>query len=55
MTDVELKRRAITVFKPYEVSKDVKRKYQRQWIHSIRTLGPKWKLATKVERLAVPI
>lgn len=55
MTDIELKRRAIVLFKPYQIPKHVKRNYQRQWIGSVQFLGPRWKLATQVERLTVPI
>jgi len=54
MTEYELKRRAIRAFQNYWVPKNVKRRYQRDWLRSIQTLGDKWKLAKPIERLENP-
>jgi hypothetical protein len=54
MTEYRLKRKAISTFKSYEVTKNVKRNYQRQWILSVKALGEKWKGISQVKRLDQP-
>jgi hypothetical protein len=54
MTEYQLKRKAISTFKSYEVTKNVKRNYQRQWILSVKDLGEKWKGISQVKRLDQP-
>lgn len=54
MTEYQLKRKAISTFKPYEVNKHVKRNYQRQWLLSIKALGDKWRGLPQIKRLEQP-
>jgi hypothetical protein len=54
MTEYQLMRKAINTFKTYQVNKNVKRNYQRQWILSIKALGEKWKGIQQVKRLDQP-
>jgi hypothetical protein len=51
MTDYQLARRAIRIFHNYEVPHHVKRRYQRDWMRSVRTLGDKWFFAREVQKL----
>jgi hypothetical protein len=51
MTDYQLARRAIKIFSNYTVPHHVKRRYQRDWMRSVRTLGDKWFFAKYVGRL----
>jgi len=55
MTEYQLKRKTISIFKSYEVTKHVKRNYQRQWILSVKALGEKWKGISQVKRLDQPL
>jgi hypothetical protein len=50
MTDYELKRRAISAFADYQVTKPIKRRYQRDWIRIVKILGEKWLYAKYIER-----
>jgi len=45
MTEYQLKRRAVTNFKNFQVDKHVQRNYQQQWLKCIKLLGDKWVLA----------
>lgn len=51
MTDYQLARRAVKIFANYEVPHYVKRRYQRDWMRSVKFLGDKWFYAKYVERL----
>ena len=51
MTDYQLARRAIEIFSTYEVPHDTRRRYQRQWLRSVRTLGDKWLYAQFINKL----
>lgn len=42
-TSFTIKRRAVKAFKSYAVSKDVRRRYQRDWIAAIHRLGSNWR------------
>lgn len=50
MTDYQLKRRAILAFANYEISKPVRRRYQRDWLKCVKALGDKWLYAKYIER-----
>ena len=50
MTDYQLKRRAISAFANYEVPKQVRRRYQRDWLRIVKILGERWLYAKYTER-----
>lgn len=55
MTPYQLKRRAISAFANYEVPKQVRRRYQRDWLKIVNILGDKWLYAKYIERLDNPV
>ena len=48
---LSLEERANRIFDSYHVSHDVKERYKRDWIRSVRMLGDKWFFAHYVEKL----
>ena len=50
MTEYQLKRRAITNFRNFNVPKHVQRNYQRQWIQCVDRLGDRWLFAQLIPK-----
>lgn len=55
MTEYQLARRAINLFSNYEVPHETRRRYQRQWMRSVRTLGSQWLYAHQSPRLSTQL
>lgn len=53
MTEYQLKRRAITNFRNFNVPKHVQRNYQRQWIRCVDRLGDRWLYAQALKKRAL--
>ena len=51
MTDYQLIRRSVEIFKNYHVPLYVRKRYQRDWVRSVKLLGDKWFYAKYVDRL----
>ena len=50
MTKYQLKRRAVRIFRQFEVPKHVQRHYQQQWLRCVESLGERWLLARPVQK-----
>jgi hypothetical protein len=50
MTQYQLKRRAIKNFRNFDAPKNVRRHYQRQWLHWVNHLGERWLLASPAQK-----
>lgn len=51
MTDYQLIRRSVEIFKNYHVPLYVRKRYQRDWVRSVKLLGDKWFFAKYISKL----
>lgn len=51
MSILTLEERAKRIFAPYNVTPEVRDRYERDWIKSVKILGDKWFFAKHIERL----
>jgi hypothetical protein len=51
MSLLTLEERAKKIFAPYNVTPEVRDRYERDWLKSVKILGDKWFFAKHIERL----
>jgi hypothetical protein len=51
MSILTLEERAKKIFAPYNVTPEVRDRYERDWLKSVQALGDKWFFAKHIERL----